>query len=64
MDGLSKLYSSIYYGYPTKEAADLVFTNTPDYLGVGDIEQNRARSAKIVKKYALQIKWGLVGCWF
>ncbi len=38
-------------GYLTNEAADLVFTNTPDYLGVGvDIEQNRARSAKIIEK--------------
>ena len=37
--------------YLTDEAADLVFTNTPDYLEFGvNIEQNRAISAKIIEK--------------
>ena len=38
-------------GYPTDEAADLVFTKTPDYLKIGSkLESNRDISAEIIEK--------------
>ena len=38
-------------GYLTKEAAELVFTTTPDYLKVGnEIEKNRYVSSEIIEK--------------
>ena len=38
-------------GYLTEEAAELIFTKTPDYLRIGgDIEADRFKSAKIIEK--------------